>query len=105
MKNKSTHNSQTVAVASKKKLPETTKPDPFKDDMPGWIWVLTIQDMPDELKEVTVIDEETYSDLDIDGDIVGCFATKALMVAEMKKLGKYRYGMFHLKVEGWTEQK
>lgn len=100
MKSKTSHNSQRLAVASKKNLP---KKDPFKDDMPGWVWVLTIQDMPDDLREGSGVDEEDYNALDINGDIVGCYATKVLMVEDMKKMGPHRYSMHHMRVEGWTK--
>lgn len=79
----------------------TNNANSLEQEIPGWIWVLTIQERPQELENL--MDEDDFDDIDLDGDIVGCYATKALMVADMKKLGANRYGMFHLKVEGWSD--
>lgn len=65
---------------------ETEKPD--------WVWVLTIQHLHDGE------DDEDFEE-EFGGEIAGCYATKEHMIADMQKLGNHRYGMFHLKVDGW----
>ena len=81
---------------------DASKLNAFEDEMPGWIWVLTIQgEVPERFEQL--VDEDEEDDDDFDGDIVGCYTTKALMVADMKRMGQNRYGIFHMKLEGWTK--
>jgi hypothetical protein len=66
-----------------------------EEERPGWIWILTIQHI--EAGQ----NEEDFED-EFGGDIAGCYATKELMLADIKKLGDNNYGMFHMAVEGWV---
>lgn len=73
--------------------------DPFTEEVPGWVWILTVNEELDGAMGEMIDEDETGE------DIIGCYATKELLYAEAKSLKLGNFNVHHMKVEGWMVEK